>query len=140
MWQELFIEGMLSKTLWQFASDVRYFAMLNFGGYPMLVPTVAVAAGAVVGSYLNNLAGVALAHFQHTGHLMLSQERYDLWQKRMNWLVWPVGLVSWFYLSGVLVCAAGFLRVSQWKILAAIFAGQAGYYGYHYVNSLNAVS
>lgn len=139
MW-EIFSEAFLSNTLWQFTSEVRYFAMYAFGGHDMLVPTLVSIIGALLASYANNFLGLALSKMQDDGRFKISQEQYARWQARANVLIWPVGLFCWIHLVGVLVFGAGFLRVPQWKILVAVFIGQTAYYLYYYLTSIGVLT
>lgn len=139
MW-DIFTEALLSNTLWQFASEVRYFAMLAFGGQDMLLPTLLAIAGALLGCMANFYAGVFLSTFYEGGHFKLAPETYARWQRRAEWMIWPVGMLSWIHLVGVLVFGAGFLRIAPWKVLLAVSVGQTAYYFHHYLTSTGALN
>lgn len=131
---ELLIEAFLSRTLWQFTSEIRYFAMLEFGGYDMLLPTVVAILGGTCAGYVNALLGKLLAKCQESGLFVLSSDKYKKWQKYGDYLIWFLGILSWYALVNALIFGAGFLRVRTWKIVTAVFLGQALFFGYHYLH------
>jgi membrane protein YqaA with SNARE-associated domain len=128
----LFCEAFLSRTLWQFTSEIRYFAMLEFGEVDMLLPTIAAIFGGTAAGYVNSLLGMMLAHCQEKGLFVLSPEKYEKWQKRGECLVWILGLFSWYSVVSALIFGVGFLRVRSWKIILSVFIGQTLFFGYYY--------
>lgn len=128
----LLLESTGSTTMWQFSSDIRFFAMLYFGGFPMLPATIAAIAGATLGSMINFGLGWVLTRVQEQGISVLPQKMYALWHERFNWLVWIVGLLSFVHLINILIFAIGFFRISPQKALLAVVSSQALYYGYYF--------
>lgn len=124
-----------TKTFWQTASDVRYFAMMAFGGFNMGLATLIAVIGATLGVSLNYVIGRVLSIFQFNGLSTIPQEKYLLWQRRLTLFMPLIGLVSFIHLIGVVVTAAGFLRVPPLRVLPFLLLGQILYYGYYFLNS-----
>ena len=136
----LFIEAFFSRTLWQLTSEVRYFAMFEFGETDMLMPSLIAILGGTLAGFANSLVGRGLAIFQERGELNLTEEKYERAQLWGNRLVWLIGFLSWYWIGAIFLFAAGFLRVSHWKVILATLTGQVVFYGYYYLLSTGQIT
>ena len=105
---DVLVDALGNKTLWAFTSEVRYFAMLGFGEADVVLATVMALIGACLGSFINYGIGRAFS------------------------ICLFIGIFSWIHLVGVLVAAAGFLKVPAKFALPSLVLGQVLYYGYQY--------
>lgn len=130
---DVIVEGVLSTTLWNFTTDVSFFAMQAFGGFDMKLAFFCAVLGASIGSLINYGLGHLASVCQFNGLSVIPQEKYEHWRRYGIYAVPIIGLLSWIHLVGAAVFALGFLRVKALYVLPFLIAGQAVYYGYHLI-------
>jgi membrane protein YqaA with SNARE-associated domain len=129
---DILVEAFGSKTAWAFTSNIRYYALLAFESGDARLATIMAAMGCFLGSAFNYGAGRLLSILQFNGVSTIKQSLYEKWQGIFTYAMVFIGLFAWIHLVGVLILAAGFLRVRAWLALPAIFIGHALYFTYVY--------
>lgn len=129
---DVFVDALGNKTLWAFTNESLYIALFGFGSADMLKATLFAFAGACIGSFINYGIGRAFSVLQTNGKSNIQQDAYDKWRERFTYAIPLIGLFSWIHLVGILLAAAGFLRVPAKYVLPALMLGQAFYYYYLY--------
>ena len=135
---DVLVDALGNKTLWAFTSEVRYFAMLSFGEADSVLATVMALIGACLGSFINYGIGRAFSVCQTNGISKIKPDVYDKWRGRFTYAILFIGIFSWIHLVGVLVAAAGFLKVPAKFALPSLVLGQVLYYGYQYSKFIGA--
>lgn len=101
-------------------------AMMLFGGYDMLLPTLAAMAGAGLGALPVWGIGRLLERVRYLKAEALPEARYQLIRRavrRFGWLALPFfGLLP---MGSLLLLIAGFFRMPWWMVCAGAATGRA---------------
>lgn len=124
----LFAAAFLAATILPFYSEVYLFALLERGGDPYLLVTVA-TLGNTLGAVVNWLLGLYLLHFKDRKWFYFSDqqiERAQRWYQKTGY--WSL-LMAWMPVGGdALTLVAGIMRLHIVPFLLLVGIGKAGRY------------
>jgi membrane protein YqaA with SNARE-associated domain len=125
----LFIDSILASLVFVPNVEMAYIVMKIFGCYNTLYMTLIAIVGNVIGSCFSYFFGYIIRGIKnHTKNYADSEKLLNLAKVADKYLVY-LSIFSFLSIWGViLVCAAGFFRVSFSKFLLCVLLGRIGYY------------
>ena len=128
------LEGFGSGLALPLSGEPLFFALQAFGAPAGELWPVALAAtlGFTLAQGMNWGVGRVLLRLRarHAARFYVGDAEYAL-ARRVFFFLLPLLLFAWYSLGGILVVAAGFLRMPLVLTLALAAAGKAGYFAYH---------
>ncbi len=128
---QIFLENICDASILPLGADRTYLAMIWFGGYDMLQPSVWALTGATIGCLVNWWIGWLLSKVREKNKKYLSDAHYAKGQKVMRTAGLALLFLWAFIPFGPLwPMIAGFFRMKWWQVAIIVAAGHALYLYY----------